>query len=65
MKEISTEQLIKALIKGLGFLVGQLRKVLKGESILGRIISDDSSAGDVTQEQKEWGDWLNKELEIR
>jgi len=34
-------------------------------SILGRIISDDSSAGDVTQEQKEWGDWLNKELEIR
>lgn len=33
MNEISTEQLIKALIKGLGFLVGQLKKVLKGEEI--------------------------------
>lgn len=31
--EISTEQLIKALIKGLGFLIGQLKKVLKGEPI--------------------------------
>jgi len=33
MKEIEIEQLIKALIKGLGFLVGQLKKVLKGEPI--------------------------------
>jgi len=32
-KSIDTEQLIKALIKGLGFLVGQLKKVLKGEKI--------------------------------
>lgn len=32
-KEITAEQLIKALIKGLGFLVGQLRKVLRGEAI--------------------------------
>lgn len=33
MKEISTEQLIRAMIKGLGFLVGQLKKVLRGEPI--------------------------------
>lgn len=29
-RQIDTEQLVKALIKGLGFLVGQLKKVLKG-----------------------------------
>ena len=27
------KELIKALIKGLGFLMGQLKKVLKGEKI--------------------------------
>lgn len=31
--KIEIEQLIKALIKGLGFLIGQLKKVLKGEPI--------------------------------
>jgi len=35
MKNEDVEQLIKALIKGLGFLVGQLKKVLRGEKIDG------------------------------
>ena len=35
MKNEEVEQLIKALIKGLGFLVGQLKKVLRGEKIDG------------------------------
>lgn len=30
---IDSEQILRALIKGLGFLVGQLKKVLRGELI--------------------------------
>jgi len=33
MSDIDTKELLKAIIKGLGFLVGQLKKVLKGEKI--------------------------------
>lgn len=32
-KEIEPEQIVKALIRGLGFLTGQLKKVLKGERV--------------------------------
>ena len=35
------------------------------QSILGRIISKDSSALNVTPIQQEWADWLNKNLEQR